>query len=114
MTFLSLSVCIIDEICAWFLRMEEIREGGIFVFQIWDIVKFPHYEPHPSPPKAEKPNYNFNVESVNLGQDLASELGKWGCLSPRPAWDISIPVGIVMCLFSADFVSLHKGQVKLF
>lgn len=70
--------------------------------------------PTPHPQKQKKPNYNFSVESVSLGQDLASELGKCGCLSPRPAWDISIPVGAVMRLFSADFVSLHKGQVKLF
>lgn len=38
----SVPLCIIDEICPWFLRMEEIKESGIFVFQIQEIVKFPH------------------------------------------------------------------------
>lgn len=63
-------------------------------------------------PNAGKPNYSFNFECLTLRQDLASELDKCSCLISWPAWDISIPVGAV--LFSADFVSLHKGQVKLF
>lgn len=37
MTFLSFSICIIDEMCMAF-RMEEIREDGVFKFQINSLI----------------------------------------------------------------------------
>lgn len=37
MTFLSFSICIIDEMCVVF-RMEETREDGIFKFQIYSLI----------------------------------------------------------------------------
>jgi len=61
-----------------------------------------------------KPNCNFNIEGVSPRKVLASESGKCSRLISWPTWGRSIPIGAIACLFSADVVSLLKGQVKLF
>lgn len=69
-------------------------------------------KPTQTPSNPGKPNSNFNIKGVSLRQVLASELGKCSCPISWPTWRTSIPVGAIICLFSADFVSLLKGQVK--
>ena len=94
MTFLSFSVCIIDELC---VVLDGRNKGGwdIYISNMGNCIipsLFKKKKKKTTKPKNQtktktqqktkpgEPNYNFNIKGVSLRPILASELGKYSCL----------------------------------